>query len=100
MMGQIGEVPDYRSDLAKRFRPAMEMCRTLVALKTNNEEYRMVLERLTIDEFTNLPGNGSFGDGYSSEYELGYRRGLSIFLFPEAELERLEERKRALLAGE
>jgi hypothetical protein len=93
-------VDDYRKDIGLMFRPALEMCRTLLALKTSNEEYRKVLEKLTIDEFTNLPGNGSFGEGYSPEYELGYRRGLSIFLFPEAELERLEERKRALLAGE
>jgi hypothetical protein len=91
---------DYRDGIGKKFRPAIEMCRTLITLKTNNGEYRNVVDRLTIDEFTNLPGNGSFGDGYSSEYELGYRRGLSIFLFPEAELERLEERKRALLSGE
>jgi hypothetical protein len=91
---------DYRGKIGKRFRPALEMCRTLIALKAGNEEYQRVVDRLTIDEFTNLPGNGSFGDGYFSEYEPGYRRGLSIFLFPEAELERLEERKGALLCGE
>jgi hypothetical protein len=91
---------DYHDVIGKRFRPALEMCRTLIALKTGNDDYRRVVDRLTIDEFTNLPGNGIFGDGYSCEYELGYRRGLSIFLFPEAELERLEERKRALLRGE
>ena len=99
-MMDCGVCDDYRGEIVKKFRPAEEMCRTLLALKTNNEEYRRVLDRLTIDEFTNLPGNGRFGDGYSCEYEIGYRRGLSIFLFPEAELERLEERKRALMRGE
>jgi hypothetical protein len=90
-------VGDYPAEIDRKFQPAMEMCRVLITLKNSNGEYRRVLDQLTMDEYTNLPGNGGFGDGYSSEYELGYLRGLSIFLFPESEMARLEERKKNLI---
>jgi hypothetical protein len=75
----------------------MKMWRILIGLKNSNGDYQRVLEKLTINEYTHLPGNGRFGEDYSSEYELGYRQGLSIFLFPESELARLEERKKNLI---
>jgi hypothetical protein len=90
----------YVAQIKRKFQPNEEMCHILIELKTSNAAYQKVINKLITHHFSQLPPNGIFLDGYSPEYELGYRGGLSIFLFPEAELERLRERKNFLTGEE
>jgi hypothetical protein len=89
-------IGNSRSEVDGKFQPAMEMCQILIRLKNTNGDYSTVLDPLTIDKYTNLTRNGGFGDGSSPEYGLRDRRRLLIFLFPESEMARLEERKKNL----
>jgi hypothetical protein len=76
------------------------MCDVPIDLKNRNHAYRKVINTLLVDYFSKIRPNGIFEKGYSPEYELGYRGGLIIFLFPEAEQKRRNECKRAMLREE
>jgi hypothetical protein len=87
------DVEEYNACVDRKFQPGIDLYNTLIELKNNNGAYRGVVEKLICDSYSAFPDNGLFSEGYSAEYELGYRRGLSIFLFPEGELQRYEERR-------
>lgn len=87
-------VDKHRDKLSHELDDALQQCDVLISAKRANDGYAGVVNRLIIEEYSNLPSNGCFVTGYSPEYELGYRRGLSIFLFPEAEKHRLLSAKR------